>query len=250
MPDQLSLQLTGDAPGLPTTLRPMLARVAAGPFDSPVHLFEPSWGGRRLLAFVEVAGGAPGAGPLLRLVDGRGRDIGDRLPELQSLVELVVERPAVLDGELVVPDPGGRADTAALSRRLRGPAGPGTETTPAPPAVYLVFDLLYAGGRPLLGLPLERRRDLLARIVRPSPEVVLVPAVAGAGRDLHAAVVAQGLPGVLARHVRSPYLAGRRSGLWRRVDAAAREPEPEPARAEAPARPVLALLQRLPLDWG
>jgi hypothetical protein len=55
----------------------------------------------------------------------------------------------------------------------------------------------------------------------------------------------------MARHVRSPYLPGRRSELWRWI---ATQPEevplhvlPDPV-AAPPSRPVLALIQRLPLE--
>lgn len=246
VPDQLSLELPAALPNLPTGLRPMLPRPAPGPFDSADHLFEPSWGGRRALALVDWD--EDGAARL-RLLDQRGRDMAARLPELSSLVDLVVDLPAVLDGELVVPAPTGRADASALASRLSARAGPDVRAT----AIYLVFDLLYLAGRPLVGLPLARRRELLARAVRPSPLVVLVPAVVGAGRDLFDAAVAQGLPGLLARHLRSPYLAGRRSALWRSIDAASSTADapglPIDMGVEAPARPVLALLQRLPLDF-
>lgn len=226
----------------------MLPRPTAAAFDSPDHLFEPSWGGRRALAFIEPADAATG----LRLLDRRGRDLAPRLPELASLATAVAEPPAVLDGEIVIPGPTGRADPLALAARL----GPGARRRLVPGALYLVFDLLYLGGRPLVGLPLARRRDLLARAVRPGPELVVVPALVGAGRDLFQATVAQGLPGLLARHLHSPYLAGRRSSLWRSIDAVAGgltdESVDEGAEQdrETSARPVLALLQRLPLDFG
>src|SRR4029450_7183148 len=57
--DQRSLRLEPDVPvlpNLPTTLRPMLPRPLAEPFDSQAHLFEPSWGGLRALAFIGAAG--------------------------------------------------------------------------------------------------------------------------------------------------------------------------------------------------
>ena len=58
MRDQLSLRLEPDVPtlpNLPVTLRPMLARPLPEPFDSTAHLFEPSWGGLRALAFIGPA---------------------------------------------------------------------------------------------------------------------------------------------------------------------------------------------------
>lgn len=241
--DQLSLSLSGDVPRLPRALRPMLPRPADGPFDSDEHVFEPSWGGQRVLAFIEES--QPGQGPRVRLLDPSGRDLAPHLPELRSMPELVRSLPAILDGEVIVPDRSGRMDEDALEGRLAD----GQATGLAP--VYLAFDLLWVAGRPILAEPLARRRERLARIVEPGPEIVVVPGVVRDGRDLHAAVAQQGLPGVMARHLRSPYLPGRRSELWRWI--AAEMPAYPPLRLvpgpiPATARPVLALIQRLPLD--
>jgi bifunctional non-homologous end joining protein LigD len=252
MTDQLSLRLRADMPNLPVGLRPMQPRRVDEPFDDADALFEPSWGGRRALAFV-----GPGPGP------GRGdvAFVGDdgtavpTLPELAGLAARLDARNAVLDGELVVVDDTGRAEGAELERRLAG--------KPGRTAAYLAFDLLHLDGRSLLNLPLAKRREALRRVLRPGDEVVAVPAIAGEGRALHAAVVAQGLAGVMARARRSPYLPGIRSRLWRFVPAdavvgsagtsgpAADAAPPGPSSAPfGPATPVLALISRLPLDLG
>ena len=241
MSDQLNLDLTGDVARLPRSLRPMMPRSAEAPFNSSDHVFEPSWGGRRALAFIEP--GRVGR-PSLRLVDADGRDLAPHLPELAYIAELVGEPPAILDGEIVVPDRAGRMDHDALAGRLAD-----GQTTGLSP-VYLVFDLLWAGGRPLIAQPLVKRREHLAKIVTPSPELVVVPGVVNDGLELHFAVAQQGLAGVMARHLRSPYLPGRRSDLWRWIPTQPGEVPlhllPEPV--AVPARPVLALIQRLPFD--
>jgi ATP-dependent DNA ligase len=241
--DQLSLRLTGDVARLPRSIRPMLAKSADAAFDSDEHMFEPRWGGRRVLAFIEPAGTAHG--PRLRLIDEDGRDLAPFLPELATLADLVGDLPAILDGEIVIPDKVGRMDPAALAARFE--TGEITGVTP----VFLTFDLLWASGRPIIALPLQRRRERLARIVHSSAELVVLPGVVRDGLDLYFAVAQQGLHGVMARHLRSPYLPGRRSELWRWI---ASQPGEMPLHmvpdqvAEPPARPVLALIQRLPLE--
>jgi hypothetical protein len=71
------------------------------------------------------------------------------------------------------------------------------------------------------------------------------------GMDLYFAVAQQGLRGVTARQLRSPYLPGRRSDLWRWIPTRPGEIPlhivPDPPDAPV-ARPVLALIQRLPLE--
>ena len=245
--DQLSLRLEPDLPNLPqlpATLRPMLPRLASEPFDSADHLFEPTWGGRRALAFVGPSE-VPGAGDV-RLIDGEGRDLASALPELAGLAVRIDARSAILDGELVVVDAGGRADDAELDRRLGGARGR--------PVAFLAFDLLHLDGRSLLSLPLFRRRNQLRRVLRPGDEVVAVPAIAAEGRALHDAVAAQGIAGVTARQRTSPYLPGVRSRLWRFIAAGATAEDAEgaerdelPAEGEPASAPVIALIRRLPL---
>jgi bifunctional non-homologous end joining protein LigD len=246
MRDQLSLRLEPDVPvlpNLPATLRPMLPRPIAEPFDSDAHLFEPSWGGLRALAFIGPAQVA-GSGDVA-FVDGGGRTI-ENLPELAGLAVRVDARSAVLDGELVVVGANGLADDDELARRLAGEGGR--------PVAYLAFDLLHLDGRSLLPAPLARRREALRRVLRPGDEVVAVPAIAGEGRALHEAAATQGIAGVMARQRSSPYLPGVRSRLWRFVPTLASGGVAEPAggssEPEAPAAasaPVVALIRRLPL---
>lgn len=250
MAEQLSLRLEPVLPR-PGDVAPMWPTPRADPFDSPDYLFEPTWGGHRALAFLGPAD-QPGAGDV-RLVDPAGRELVGRLPELAGLAVRVAARSAVLDGELVAVDRQGRADDDALRARLNG--------QPGRAVAYLVFDLLHLDGRWLLNQPLERRREMLRRVLRPGDEVVTVPAIAGSGVALHAAVTAQGVAGVLARQRSGPYLPGVRSVLWWSIAAgppvagaaAASGEAGEPGTAVADGAPgaagtapVLALFRRLP----
>jgi bifunctional non-homologous end joining protein LigD len=245
MPDQLSLRLEIDLlPDLPD-LRPMLPRLLPEPFDSDEHLFEPWWGGVRALVLVGPAELA-GTGTV-RIVDADGVDLTAALPELAGMAVRLAARSAILDGELVVVDAAGRADSAALEARIAGGTSPSDR-----PVAFLALDLLHLDGRSLLNQPLIKRREALRRVLRPGDEVVAVPAIASEGRALYDAAVAQGIAGILARQRMSPYLPGIRSRLWRFVPAVpgsapaeAGDPLPAPTAAIAP---VLALISRLPLD--
>lgn len=254
MAEQLSFDLE---PAMPRSgdVAPMWPTALADPFDSPDWLFEPTWGGHRVLAFVEP--GATVGGGTVRVVDARGTELGGRLPELAGLAVRVAARSVVLDGELVVVDALGRADDEALRERLSG--------QPGRPVALLVFDLLHLDGRWLLGQALDKRRAALRKVLRPGDEVVVVPAITGEGRALHAAVSAQGIAGVLARRRSSPYLPGVHSRLWRSIlasppgessapdedgvtgEQAADGPGSEPgASAATGTAPVLAMFRRLP----
>jgi bifunctional non-homologous end joining protein LigD len=255
MSDQLSLALEPALPNAPASLRPMLARPLAAAFDSPNHLFEPVWGGIRALARIGPAEAAGGGDVVF--IDESGSEISPIPPDLAGLGVRVAARSAVLDGEIVVVDDAGRLDRPELDRRMAG--------QPGRPLAYLAFDLLDIDGRSLLSTPLERRRELLRRALRPGDEVVAVPAIAEEGRALFEAVSAQGLAGIRARQRAGPYLPGVRSRLWRFIEVGggskrvAREatdmlsgdvggPTSDSGAGAGRNAPVLALIRRLPLD--
>jgi ATP-dependent DNA ligase len=238
MADQLSL---GFNPALPraSAVAPMWPVPRRDPFDSADHLFEPAWGGHRVLVFLEPGGG-------LRIVDGAGVDLAPMLPELRGLRTQVAAKSAVLDGELVAADARGRADDVALRAKLQGIGGR--------PVSLLAFDLLHHDGTWLLGKSLEVRRTLLRKVLADGDAGLVIPMVAGEGRALYAAVAAQGISGILARSRTSPYLPGVRSRLWRSIavrpsDAPDDGTPPEPEAPARPAAPVLTVLRRLPLDF-
>ena len=87
------------------------------------------------------------------------------------------------------------------------------------PATYIVFDLLYAGGQPLLGRPLAERRgkleDLVAR--QNDPRLVFSAGVVGGGKAYFRNAVEQGHEGVMAKHLSSRYLPGQRGQAWRKI---------------------------------
>jgi bifunctional non-homologous end joining protein LigD len=250
MPEQLSFRLEPAMPR-PGDVDPMWPTPCADPFDGAEWLFEPTWGGHRVLVFVGPAE-RPGDGDV-RVVDARGQAFEAVLPELAGLAVRVAARSAVLDGELVLVDPRGRADDEALRERLSGRAGR--------PVALLVFDLLHLDGKWLLGQSLDRRRSTLRKVLRPGDEVVVVPAIAGEGVALHAAVSGQGIAGVLARRRESPYLPGVRSALWRSIVAGvpgetadgpatpgSTEPADDGEAAAGATGPVLAVFRRLPFE--
>src|ERR1700682_4400462 len=170
---------------------PMLA-TAAPPFDSWEHVFEVKWDGVRPLAAVE--------GGQWRLWGRERADYGGRYPELDVLRRL--PSGTVVDGELVVFQQG-RPDLNAILRRhqLVNPARirqAGGQT----PVRYLLFDILYHRGRPLLHEPLYRRRRVLVDVLTEmdAPELVFSEGLTGFGRDFFERVVAQGHEGIMAKH--------------------------------------------------
>ncbi|MGZ4662881.1 MAG: ATP-dependent DNA ligase, partial [Arthrobacter sp.] len=187
---------------------PMLA-VRGEPFDAEEFLFEVKWNGVRALAAREAEGW---------LLWGRDQaDYRGRYPELDVLRRLPPG--TVVDGELVVL-PQGLPDLDALLARHQLVQPLKIRQAAQQQAVtYVLFDMLAHRGRSLLGHPLQVRRRELEQLVRDlhEPRLVFSEGVVGTGRVFFEQAVRQGQEGVMAKHLASRYLPGRRSSAWRKI---------------------------------
>jgi bifunctional non-homologous end joining protein LigD len=124
----------------------------------------------------------------------------------------------VLDGELVAFD-GARPAPELLDRR-RAPKDPAAARRAAErtPVQFLVYDLLWLEGHATVELlRYAERRELLDGLALAGDHWQTPPFFAGGGEFALEAARAQGLSGVVAKRLDSPYLPGRRSRLWLRV---------------------------------
>ena len=192
-----------------SAIHPMLAQKAELPFDSAQHLFEIKWDGIRCLAFVTREG--------VRLQSRHLLDITSQFPELACLDRL----PAgiVLDGELVVFHAGKPSLRHIQARALLQNRPRIQWSSQTRPVTYMVFDLLYLKGKPLMGASLSSRREALQTLIQRFPmRGVLAPeAVRERGCQLFAHVVRLGLEGIMAKRLDGPYLPGKRSRLWLKI---------------------------------
>ena len=194
-------------------LMPMLA-VPGRPFDSAEHIFEVKWDGIRALAAVD--------GRAWRLWGRHCADYTARYPELAVLRRLPAG--TLVDGELVA-FRDGRPDLTTLLRRH--PLTDPLRIRQAPrwcPIRYVLFDLLYLAGKPVLHEPLEERRERLAEVCAQlrCVEVLFSAGVVGPGLELYAQALAAGHEGVMAKRRRACYRPGRRSVAWLKIKPRAR----------------------------
>jgi len=124
-----------------------------------------------------------------------------------------------VDGELVQLQEG-RPDLSAMLRR-HGLTGPQSiqRAGRLHPVTYVVFDLLSLRQDSLCGRPLSFRRQVLADLLAQyeHPQLAFSAGLTGSGRELFTAAVAQGQEGIMAKHLASRYLPGRRSSAWRKI---------------------------------
>lgn len=196
---------------LPEFIPPMLAKVGR-PFDSPDHLFEIKWDGTRCLCFAE--GNLPEG---YRLLNRRRLDMTHRYPEFAFLAQLPPG--TVLDGEVVVLR-GGKPDFGLLQSREQAQTPLKIRTkAQGTPATFVAFDILYDRGASIMHLPLHERRRALEQHVAAMkrPELLLSRGVVGAGKKFFDQAVAEGLEGVVAKRLASPYLPGKRTDAWIKI---------------------------------
>jgi DNA ligase D-like protein (predicted ligase) len=194
---------------LPAFIAPMLASPRE-PFDSDEYLFEIKWDGTRAMLFVEAGS--------VRLVNRRRIDLTHRYPEFALFSAL--PDGTVLDGEIVVLRPDGKPDFSALqSREHAGSPRRVAQGAKSRPATFVAFDQLYSEHASIMDLPFTRRRETLDHTCRDvtSPRIVLSRGVLGTGQSYFASVCEQGLEGMVAKRLTSPYLPGKRTDAWIKV---------------------------------
>ncbi len=154
----------------------------------------------------------------LRLHSRNLRDITGHYPELGGLADALHAREALLDGEIVALDARGHPSFELLQRRMNLISESAVRRAArATPVTYMAFDLLRLDGRWLIRRPWTRRRAALEALALEGSHWRTPAARRGDGTAFRAATARQGLEGVVAKRVDSPYEPGRRSGAWIKV---------------------------------
>ena len=198
---------------IPDELSPMQYRRGDLPEDGKWG-FEIAWGGLRTMVW-----GEPGH---IRKSQSRGLDgeTVEAFPEIRRIARSLGSTEAVLDGELVVLDDEGSPDASRLRERKAATSDSvARRLARDKPATLMLFDLLFCDGRLLTGLPYEERREQLEALELNGGAWQTPSWHAGDGRPLLAAARTKGLAGLMAKRLGSPYLPGRRSDDWVKVEA-------------------------------
>jgi bifunctional non-homologous end joining protein LigD len=170
--------------------------------------FEIGWGGRRTFTYVE--------GGRARVRDlASGKDVIGMLPELRPLGGALGVVEVLLDGELIVPGGDGRPDADRLVSRLEARSDSAARRlSRTHPVAYMICDVLWLEGHSLVDLPYEERRSRLAELPLKGPAWQVPPSHVGEGPALRKAAADQGLPGVVAKRLTSPYRPGPAPKDW------------------------------------
>jgi bifunctional non-homologous end joining protein LigD len=169
-------------------VQPILLTPRRDPFDDPAWLFEPKYDGYRGLLYVTRKG---------CYIRSKRGNLLTRFHQLCLWVrEELPVRGAILDGEVVALDGEGRQNFRDLI------AGRGN-------LHYAAFDALWVNGKDLRGLPLERRKRALGKLIwATSTALSQVFTIEERGRDLFAAAQRIDLEGIVAKRKADPYEPG------------------------------------------
>jgi len=161
------------------------------------------------------------AGGETRLYSRTGDDVTGTFPEMAGVLDF----PTVLDGELLVRgthqggEAGGAASFNALQQRL-GRKTVSRKMLEDYPAFVRLYDVLLLDGEDLRDLPWTERRARLEGVMARLPlERFDISAVVEANHFEHLAEIRAGardaaIEGLMLKRKDSPYVAGRRLGLW------------------------------------
>jgi bifunctional non-homologous end joining protein LigD len=187
----------------------MLATAGTMPRHDEDWAFEIKWDGVRAISYLEKG--------RFHLESRNANDISGRYPELAPLAAAVGDVDLILDGEVVAFDERGRPSFQQLQHRMHvaNPAEVRTRMAEVP-VMYVIFDVLWVGGRQCTDLPWTERRALLEKLELAGPSWQ-VSGVHRGGEALLDATKDQGLEGVLAKRCSSIYEVGRRSKSWVKV---------------------------------
>lgn len=196
---------------MPEEIRPMLATLGTLPTKDRGWAYEFKWDGIRAVTYVD--------GGRVRALTRNGNDVSEVYPELRGLGQQLGATSVVLDGELVAMDDAGRPSFSKLQNRMqvRG-AAQVRRAAAATPVHYLIFDVLYLDGRPLINESYDERRSILESLALDGPHWVVTDSFTDVSGDKVLDVARSGgLEGVVAKLRAGRYQPGRRSDAWIKV---------------------------------
>jgi bifunctional non-homologous end joining protein LigD len=178
----------------------MLARLVPAPPAGDGWVYERKLDGLRCIAVR--------TGTSVELWSRSRQSFSARFPGIVAAVGRLPVDGVVLDGEVVAFD-GDRTSFALLQR-------PGSTATP----VLCVFDVLHLDGDDLTGLPLLRRKEILAGVVGKRGAVRRVDHVDGDPAVLLEHACGAGWEGLIAKRADGRYVSGRSSD-WLKLKCSA-----------------------------
>jgi bifunctional non-homologous end joining protein LigD len=177
---------------------PCLPRSVKAPPSGDGWLHEIKHDGFRIIGYRDANGA--------RLITRNGYDFTSRFPLATAAVASLPVRSCVIDSEAIACDDNGLAVFEMIRWRRYDHA-----------VTLCAFDLLELDGTDIRREPIEKRKRLLAKLLRrPHPGIALNEHYEGDGAIIYKHACALGCEGIVSKRRGSPYRAGR-SDRWVKV---------------------------------
>jgi ATP-dependent DNA ligase len=177
---------------------PCLPSPAKTPPTGSNWLHEIKHDGFRIMALRDADG--------VRLITRNGNDFTRRFPLAAAAVTALPVRSCLIDGGAIVTDEAGLAVFELIRRARHGVQ-----------AVLCAFDLLALDGADLRRLPIQQRKDRLAKLLHSPPHgIVLNAHYVGDGAKVFREACKLGCEGIVSKRHGSHYRSGR-STAWVKV---------------------------------
>ena len=177
----------------------MLAKEVGEPFDNAGWLFEIKWDGYRAVT--------QKTNSEILLYSRNGLSFQEKYPIIIDQLK-EVKADAVLDGEIVVLDEAGKPNFQYLQHYSEHQDKP---------IQYQVFDLLELNGKNTRDIELVKRKELLQQLIPENDVIKYCDHILEHGVSFFELTTENGLEGMIAKKIDSPYLPGKRTGDWVKI---------------------------------
>lgn len=151
-------------------------------------------------------------------------EVTHQFPELESLAGIINAQSVILDAEAIGFD-AATGDLLPFQQTITRKRKHGIEEAAnLVPVRFYIFDILKLDREALISKPLQVRKDLLAKTIKPN-EIFLVASYivtddAKQLKDFHEQLLADGLEGAVIKQVNDIYRSGRKGWSWVKIKEA------------------------------
>jgi len=175
------------------------------PFDSKDFIFEIKLDGYRAVA--EVQNGE------VELYSRNGLSFNHKFAPIVAELKSIKHN-VVLDGEVVILNEEGVTSFQLLQQY---------EEAPSPNLYFYVFDIIHLNGFDVTGLPLLDRKKILKEMLPSLPHIKYTDHIEAEGKMFFELAKKNGLEGIMAKKIDSPYRIGVRATEWLKIKIVKRQ---------------------------
>jgi len=194
---------------MPGFVTPQLATLVDDPPHGDEWIHEIKFDGYRMLGYLDQG--------KVRFFSRNQKDWTAKFPGIAKAINSLKATTAIIDGEVVIMDKGGRTSFQRLQQAM-GRGGPGG-------FIYQAFDLIYLDGFDLSRSPLIERKEQLKKLIATGPNTTVLQYSdhhEGSGELFFKRACEYDLEGIVSKRAESQYVSTRNRN-WLKVKCSKRQ---------------------------